>query len=73
MRLFYLVDDRVSAGLGCVAVVTVRTRCGLVKFREYGVSLYGKRFPLRLKGAVYKSYVWSVILYESEALMNKRC
>ena len=29
--------------------------------------LYGRRFPLRLKGAVYESYVRSAILYESKA------
>ena len=29
--------------------------------------LYGKRFPLKLKGAVYKSYVRPAILHESEA------
>ena len=29
--------------------------------------LYGRRFPLRLKGAVYWSYVRSAILYGSEA------
>ena len=42
--------------------------------------LYGRRFPLRLKGAVYKSYVRSVILYgcetwclkESEMVMLQR-
>ena len=29
--------------------------------------LYGRRFPLRLKGAICKSYVWPAILYGSEA------
>ena len=29
--------------------------------------LYGRRFPLKLKGAVYKSYARPVILYGSEA------
>ena len=28
--------------------------------------LYGRRFPLRLKGAVYRSYVGPAILYRSE-------
>ena len=47
--------------------MTARTICGWVKFREYCALLYGMRFPLRLKGAVYKSYVRPVILYGSEA------
>ena len=51
---------------GCEATVTARARCGLVKFRECGKFLYGRGFPLRLKGAVYKSYVWPAMLYGSE-------
>ena len=34
---------------------------------ECGKLLYGRRFPLRLKGAVYKSEVRPAILYGSEA------
>ena len=59
--------DRVSDGGGREAAVTARTRCGWVKFRECSELLYGRRFPLRLKGAVYESYVWPAILYGSEA------
>ena len=33
--------------------------------------LYGRRFPLKLKGAGYTSYVWPAILYESEACYLK--
>ena len=44
-----------------------RTRCGWVKFRECGALLYFRRFPLKLKGAVYSSYVRPAILYGSEA------
>ena len=47
--------------------MNVRTRCGWLKFRECGELLYGRRFPLRLNGAVYKSYVWPAMLYGSEA------
>ena len=47
-ELTYL-GNRVSAGGGCETVVTVRTRCGWIKFREYGYLLYGKTFPLKLK------------------------
>ena len=46
---------RVSVGEGCEAAVTARTRCWWVMFRECGELLYGRRFPLWLKGAVYKS------------------
>ena len=38
-----------------------------VKFRDGSELLYGRRFPLRLKGVVYKSYVRPAILYGSEA------
>ena len=36
-----LEDDRVSAGGGCETAVTVRTRCGWVKFRQYDELPYG--------------------------------
>ena len=68
---FTYLGDRVSAGGGCEAVVTARTRCGWVNFRECGELLYGRRFPLRLKWAVYKSYVRSAILCGSEAWLLK--
>ena len=66
-RKFTYLGDRVSAGGGCEAAVIARTRYGCVKVRECGELLYGRRFPLRLKWAVYNSYVMSVILYGSEA------
>ena len=53
-----------SASGGCEAA---RTRCGWVRFRECGELQHGKKFPLKLKGAVYRSYVWPAILYGSEA------
>ena len=59
--------DRVSAGGGYEAAVTARTRCRWVNFREFGELLHFRRFPLRLKGAVYKCYVLPAILYRSEA------
>ena len=67
VREFTYLGDRVSASGGCEAVVTARTRCGWVKFRECSKLLYGRRFPLRRKGSVYESYVRPAILYESEA------
>ena len=57
VREFTYLDERVSTGGGCEAAVTARTRCGWIKCRECGELLYGRRFPLKLKGAVYKRYV----------------
>ena len=54
---FTYLGDRVSAGGGFEATVTTTTRCRLVKHRECDELLYGRRFPLNLKGAVYWSYV----------------
>ena len=53
---FAYLGDRVSAGGGCEAAVTARTICRWVKFMECVELLYGRRFPLRLYGAVCKSY-----------------
>ena len=55
------------------ASVTARTRCGLVKFRESGELPYGRRFPLKLKGAIYRSYVRLAILHRNEAWCLKEC
>ena len=48
--VFTCLGDRVSAGRGCEAAVTARTRRGWVKFRECSDFLYGMRFPLKLRG-----------------------
>ena len=56
-----------SPGGECEAVVTVRARCGWVKFTECDELLHGKIFHLKLNLAVYKSYVMSSILYGGEA------
>ena len=64
---FTYLGDRVSASGGCEAAVTARTRCGWAELRECGELLYGRRFPLKLKGAVNKCYVRPAILYGSEA------
>ena len=56
-----------SVGGGCEAAVTGRTRCWWVKFRECGELLYGRRFSLKLKGAIRVDYgkqclmVWSCV------------
>ena len=70
-ELTYLVD-RESAGGGCEAAVTGRTRCGWVTFIECGELLDGRIFPLKLKGGVYKSYVRPVILHGSETWCIKQ-
>ena len=64
VREFTCIGDRVSAGGGFEVAVTARARCILVKFRECGELLYGRRFPLQLKGTVSKSYVRPVIFME---------
>ena len=61
----------VSVGRGCEAAVTAITRCGWVKFTDFGEQMYGRRFPLKLKGAIYNSYVSQAILYGSEILCLK--
>ena len=64
---FTYLGDRVSAVGGCEAAVIARTRCRWVKFRECSELLYGRKFPLKLKGAVCESYVRPAMLYGSEA------
>ena len=62
-----------SAGGGCEAAVTVITRCGWVMLRECGELLYGKRFPLKLKGTVYKLCKASnIVRMRSMVLERKR-
>ena len=46
--------------------MTAITKCGLVTFPEFGELSFEKRFSLRRKGAVYKSYVGLAILHRSE-------
>ena len=71
VRDYAFLGHRLSAGGGCEAAVTARTRCGSVKFRERGELLYGRIFLLILKGAVVKIYVGLVILYASDAWYPK--
>ena len=63
VREFTYLGDKVSAVGGCEAAVTAIARCGWVQFRECGELLYGGKFPLMLKGAVYKSYIRPTILH----------
>ena len=61
-REFTYLGDRVSAVGGCEADVTSR-RCEWVMFRVESELLYGRKFPLKLKGIIYelcksKDTVW---------------
>ena len=67
VREFTYLGDREKAGGGCEAAVTARKICGWVTSRECDELQYGRIPPLKLKGAVYKSYVRPAILHGSEA------
>ena len=47
---FTFLGDRMSAGGGWEAAVIARITCWWVKLRECRELLYGRRFPLKLKG-----------------------
>ena len=51
---FVIWETRLNASGGCEAAVTARVRIGWVKFMECGELLLGNRFPLRMKGKVYR-------------------
>ena len=61
-ELTYL-GDRVIAGGGCETALTASTNCGWVKLRGCSELLYGRRFFLKLKGAVHRCYLSPAILY----------
>ena len=65
-ELTYL-GAKVSAGGGCEAAVTAKSRCVRVKLMKSHEMLYGRRFPPKLKGSVYKSHLSPSIPYGSEA------
>ena len=54
VRGFCYLGDRVNASGGCKAAVTARARIGWVN---------SKRFSLKVKGMVYRSYVRLAMLY----------
>ena len=58
--------DRINASGGCKAAVTARVRSGWKQFRECEEVLHGRRFPLKIKGKVYRCCVRPAILYGSE-------
>ena len=63
---FCYLGDRLNASGGCEVAVTARVRIGWVRFRECGELLLGNRFPLKMKGKVYRCCVRSAILYGSK-------
>ena len=63
---FCYLGDRLNASGGCKAAVTATVRIGWVRFRECGELLLGNRFPLKMKGKVYRCCVRSAILHGSE-------
>ena len=63
---FCYLGDKLSASGGCEAAVTARVRIGWVRFRECEELLLGSRFPLKMKGKVYRCCVRSAILNGSE-------
>ena len=69
-RFCYL-GDTLNASGGCEAAVTVRVKIGCVRFRECREFSLGTRFPLRMKGKVYRCCVKLAILYGSEAWCSK--
>ena len=63
---FSYLGDRINSGGGCVAAVTFKPRLGWVKFRECQDLLCRKKFPLKIKGIIYKSCARSAIIHGSE-------
>ena len=51
---FCYLGYKLNASGGCEAAVTARVRIGWVRFRECGELLLGNRFPLKMKGKVYR-------------------
>ena len=66
VREFTYLGDSVGAGGGCRAAMTARTRHREVKIRECSEFLHGSNFPLKLKGAVYKSFAMPEIQHRTK-------
>ena len=65
---FCYFGDKLNASGRCETSVTARTRLGWKKKKIQSVwrDTVGKRFSLQMKGKIYKSYVRSAMVYESE-------
>ena len=66
VKEFFHLGDRLNASGGCETAVTSRVQIRWMKFRECGELLRGRRFSLRMKGMVYRSYVRLAMLYGRE-------
>ena len=62
---FCYLGARLNGSGGCEAAVTARVRIDWVRFRECGELLLENRFPLKIKGKVYRC-VRLAILYGSK-------
>ena len=60
-RFCYL-GDMLSAGGGCMAAATVRTRSAWGKFREHVPLLTACALPMKLKGRLFSSNVRSSLM-----------
>ena len=69
---FSYLGDRLYFSGVCEATIMARVRIGWVRFRKCGEVLLGNRFPLRMKGKVYRCCLSSAILYGSEAWCLKK-
>ena len=63
---FSYFGDRINASGECEVAVTARVRAGWKKFRECEEILRGRRFPLKIKGKVYRCCIRPAILYGSK-------
>ena len=59
--------DRLNSSGDSEAADTARVKISWVRFRECAKLLLGNRFPLRMKGKVYRCCIRSAILYRSKA------
>ena len=63
---FCYLGNRLNASGKCETEVAAKVRIGWIKFRECGELLLGRRFSLKMKETVYRSFVRSAMLYRSE-------
>jgi hypothetical protein len=56
----------IGSGGGAQDVSSLRVKCAWGKFRELSPILTARRASLKLKGKVYRTYVQSVMVYDSE-------
>ena len=54
---FCYLEDRLNSSRGCEVAVTARVKIGWIRFKECGELLLENRFPLRIKGKVYRCCV----------------